>query len=241
MPWPSPAGEISTHGVRLARSVSRMTGLSHSGGVRIMPSGRSAASMDSICACTSVAVLLQRLDDQVAAGLAAAQRRALLHAGDERGARVVVQQADEEGPGAGQAARRQLRAVVQRGDGFLHAGPRVGVHRGLLVHHARDCLDRHAGPAGHVDDGGRCARSLVHCVASPDSFLSRRGLCRPGANSPCLRQSNVSSLEKLAGTMGFALPERQVSRQHWHRSSGFCRKRQNETRRYGAESMPAPR
>ena len=192
MPWPSPAGEISTQGVRLARSVSRMAGLSHSGGVRIMPSGRSAASMASICACTSTPFSCSDSTTRWRPASRQPQRGALLHAGDEGGARVVVQQADEERLRAGQAARRQLRPVVQRGDGLLHAGPRVGVHRGLLVHHARDGLDRHAGLAGHVDDGGRCARSLVHCVASPDSFSSRRGLCRPGANRLALRQSNVS-------------------------------------------------
>ena len=48
-PRMSRSGDISTQGVPLSRSAASTSGLSHSGGVRIMPSGRSASTMRSIC------------------------------------------------------------------------------------------------------------------------------------------------------------------------------------------------
>ena len=95
------------------------------------------------------------------ARLAAAQRCPLLHAGHIGGTWVVVQQPDQEGASAREAARRKLGAVVQLGHGLQNLLARARVDTALGIHHPRNRLDGNARSLGDIHNGGCTAGSIL--------------------------------------------------------------------------------
>ncbi len=93
------------------------------------------------------------LYDQVVAGRAALAQRAELQLQHVARARVVEQQRQQIRARARQAAREDVRPVVQLGQNRLD--PLAGFARHVLfaVHHPRYSLDRHARTGGHIAQG----------------------------------------------------------------------------------------
>ena len=60
--------------------------------------------------------------------------------------------------GGAQATRQMVHAVAERVHGGQHLGARGRTHAALLVHHARDGGDRHAGVHGDGADRSHCVR-----------------------------------------------------------------------------------
>ncbi|KAG1549302.1 hypothetical protein G6F50_013370 [Rhizopus delemar] len=131
------------------------------------------------------------MDLQAKPGLAAGSEHAVLHADDVVRVRVVVDQPDHEGGAAAQVARGRVGLVVELGDGTQHPCPGGLHHRGLVVDHPRDRLQRDLGLLRNVLDGrsahGPCPAAGRRDVRSP----SRTGCT--GSTAPSAARTPAGS------------------------------------------------
>src|SRR5690348_6253872 len=109
------------------------------------------------------------MHEQAIAARVAALERALLQVDDVVSTRVLVDEPDEIGAAAGEAARREAGVVVQLLDELEHPRPGFAADIRFAVEHTRDCLDRDTrglrdvvnGDAAHSGDKLSCCQTAL--------------------------------------------------------------------------------
>ncbi len=111
--------------------------------------------------------VVELLDHQVIAEIAAAAEQAHLDVAGIEAAGIAVELGDHPRAFLGLAAHAACRFIgfeAQLGHGLAHAGARLGADVALVVDDARHGLDRDAGALGDVDYGRLALHRAAHAV-----------------------------------------------------------------------------